>query len=239
MDSEPQYTYEEAICKTCAQPYQKRLYLSALTGKQIGSPICNPCWDAEVKEREEKLKREELRKREAVWESVCPLIYRNTDLNDQRLNKPAVSAVLRWEPRERKGLGLIGTTGIGKTRSLFMALRKAFDLDLSVAAISHTKLSRIAMDAYSGEKDERKDAREVLRELHQVEVVLLDDLGKPPSTDRADSELEELIEDRTSQGRAILWSANASGEWLIKRFGIDRGEPLVRRLAEFSDVTTL
>jgi hypothetical protein len=67
----------------------------------------------------------------------------------------------------------------------------------------------------------------------------MDDLGKPPATDRADAELEELVEVRTSQLLPILWSANGSSAWLIKRMGPDRGEPLVRRLSEFSEIPRL
>jgi hypothetical protein len=36
--------------------------------------------------------------------------------------------------------------------------------------------------------------------------------------------------------KPILWSANGTSAWLIKRMGSDRGEPLVRRLSEFCDI---
>lgn len=237
LDSESKGEIITEPCGECGTPFERTVF--NLFGRRLGSRLCPPC--QEMANREAKAKQESFERgiREEKWNRACPLIYRDTNLNDARLRLPIVESVMGWEPRAGKGLGVIGTTGLGKTRCLFMALRKAFDLEMSVAAISHTKFSRIAMDAFSGDKEDKGTAREVLRELHRAEVLLLDDLGKPPSTERADSELEELIEERTSQGCAILWSANASGEWLVKRFGIDRGEPLVRRLAEFSDVTTL
>ncbi len=236
-DSEPEFKVVTETCPECGTEFSRKIY--SLFGRHIGGKLCPACFDKQQAERVAEHERHERIQREYKWNAVCPLIYRDTNLNDARLNKHAVETVLRWEPRQQRGLGLIGKTGRGKTRCMFMALRKSFDLDLTVASISHTKLSRIAMDAFSGDKEERADARDVLRSLHSAAVVLLDDLGKPPSTERADSELEELIEERTSQGKPILWTANGSGEWLIKRFGTDRGEPLVRRLAEFSEVTTL
>lgn len=72
--------------------------------------------------------------------------------------------------------------------------------------------------------------------MARVDMLLFDDLGKAPSTENVDAELLELIERRTSNGKALLWSANGSGTWLESRFGPDRGEPLVRRLAEFTKV---
>ncbi len=237
MDSEPDYQFIDAKCSECGKDFKRRVF--SVLGKTIGGVgICEECRVKFAAEEEAKANRATQRREDEKWEAVCPLIYRDTDLRDARLASAAVSAVARWSPGVR-GLGLIGTTGRGKTRCLYMALRKAHGAKMTVAALSHTKLSRIAMDAFSGDKDERRGAREILSELHRADVILLDDLGKPPSTERADSELEELVEDRTSEGKPILWTANGSGEWLIKRFGVDRGEPLVRRLAEFSDVTTL
>lgn len=191
---------------------------------------------AETERKEQQYKRE---LSEEKWRDICPLIYRDTNLSDDRLSRKAVEAVEKWDAKSRRGLGIIGTTGQGKTRCLYVALRKAFDANRTVISVSHAKFTRLAIDSFSGDSEDKGNARAFIRKLRKWDVVLIDDIGKPPSTERADSELEELIEERTSEGRAILWTANGSGEWLIKRFGIDRGEPTVRRLAEFCDVITL
>jgi DNA replication protein DnaC len=106
-------------------------------------------------------------------------------------------------------------------------------------AISHNRFSKTVQDAFSGERMDKGDARQILENLRRADVILFDDLGKPPSTERADSELEELLEHRTSHRKPTLWSANGGGRWIIQRLGPDRGAPLVRRLAEQGDVITV
>lgn len=235
MDSE---ITEKAICKTCHAEFERRV-LILFGARHFVGENCDACVTKENNARKAEIDAENAAERETEWVGICPLIYRDTNPNDSRLAKEAVSAVSGWQWQTGRGLGLLGTTGRGKTRCLYLALRKVFVAGKSVAAVSHTKFSRLAMDAYSGTDEERYAAREKLRSFHTCRVLLIDDLGKPPSTERADSELEEIVEDRTSEEKPILWSANGSGEWLIKRFGIDRGEPTVRRLAEFCDVITL
>lgn len=230
---------EDATCEQCKTAFQRRVF------KNLGfrQQKCDACIKAIIDEEDRLRRIEEQRERdierEKKWLTICPLIYRDTDLTDTRIDRKIAESVTGWNEKSRRGLGIIGTTGKGKTRGLFTALRRAFDAKGRVAFVSHAKFTRLAIDSFSGDDEDKSAARSALRLFRGCDVLLLDDIGKPPSTERADSELEELIEDRTSQGRAILWTANGSGEWLIKRFGIDRGEPLVRRLAEFSDVTTL
>lgn len=200
--------------------------------------ICSPCITKTQEEAEQRQKKEEAEKKEERWRKICPPIYRDTDQTDERLNREALKAALEWRG-DSKGLGFIGTTGRGKTRSLFIALRRAFEAGRSCVAITHNHFTRVVQDAFAGEGEEKRNARTTLERLKNWDVLLLDDLGKPPSTDRADSELEELIEHRTAYKLPILWSANGSGEWLIARLGQDRGPALVRRLGEFSTVITL
>jgi DNA replication protein DnaC len=113
-------------------------------------------------------------------------------------------------------------------------MRKGFNQGLSCQFMSHNQFSKLVMDAFSGEI--KAEPRKRLDFLGKIHLLLIDDLGKAPSTERADAELEELIEVRGANMLPTFWTANGSGEWLIKRFGPDRGDALVRRLAEFSIV---
>lgn len=171
------------------------------------------------------------------WHSICPPLYRDTDA--ARINQVCAMAALTWDVNGSRGLGLLGVTGAGKTRALFLALHGAFDAGKRCRSISHNLFSKTVQSAFAGEGAERNDARALLVALQKCDVLLLDDLGKPPPTERADAELEELVEVRTSNLLPILWSANGSSAWLIKRMGPDRGEPLVRRLSEFSEIPKL
>lgn len=215
-------------------------------------PLCAKCEQIQTEEEREKRGRERREELEQLqrdnWAAVCPPNYRDTDLSHNGLLPAFREAALAWT-YSPTGLGFMGTTGAGKTRTLFMALRRTlFEENRSVAAISHNAFSKLVIQSFTTKVDDspRYDAigrrlrisPPTLESLAKVDVLLLDDLGKAPSTERVDAELEELVERRTSHKLPILWSANGRGAWLENRFGPDRGGPLVRRLCEFSKLVT-
>lgn len=174
--------------------------------------------------------------REEVWRGVCPIVYRETDPAHADLNRAFLDACRAWDPRGRNGLGLMGESRLGKTRCLFLALRRALEAGRSVAYCTHNHFGELVMDAFCNDEEYRYKARRQVDHMQRVDVLLLDDLGKSPSSEQRDSKLDALVEIRTHHGRPILWSANGHGQWLIDRLGADRGAPIVARLAEFSTV---
>lgn len=227
---------KSATCSQCSAQfdYEPVLY----DGRELfARKFCQSCTDILAGEAKDSEAQEVYRQREEKWKAVCPPIYRDTDPN--RIAPRCAQAALGWVLGDGMGLGILGGTGQGKTRALFMALRRAFDAGKWCRAVSHNSFSRTVQNAFSGEGKDREEAKEQMKAFHRCSVLLLDDVGKPPPTERADAELEELIEVRTSNLLPILWSANGSSAWLIKRMGPDRGEPLVRRLSEFSTIVTV
>jgi hypothetical protein len=224
-------------CANCQAQFSYEPVMFDLGGMREIFPrtLCEPCSAAQEAANKIEQERRDKERAEDEWNEVCPPEYRRTNLDDPRLNRSLVKAAIAWRPGSR-GLGLIGETGRGKTRCLFVALRTAFDAGGFVEFVSHNSFSRLAATAFGGDGMEKQEAAKRIKKLARVGVLMLDDLGKAPSTERADAELEELIEERTSHGLPILWSANGSGEWLMKRFGPDRGPALVRRLADFCEI---
>lgn len=223
-------------CETCQQPFTiddegcTDIGRSILTMKRH----CESC--CETRERllataEQQREREKLDKR---WAEICPPLYRETDPRHPGILPAFFTAAADWHPGD-KGLGFMGNSGGGKTRLLFWCLRRAFEAGLRVEAVSHHRFTMLVMHAF-GNSSSSDESWNKLERILSCDVLLLDDLGKAPSTERCDAELENLIETRGSNLRPILWSANGHGQWLIDRFGPDRGAPIVRRLAEFSTV---
>lgn len=238
MDTAPIQKTEEATCQDCSKLFPRTVLIIA--GQSFGSSRCEPCIGAFTAQTEKTRAAEASADRDSIWRKVCPASYRDTNPQDTRLNSIARALAGSWDAKNStRGIGLIGSTGLGKTRCLFVALKRAHEAGRKVAAISHTKFSRVVLDAFSGGSEERREAKAILANLIRADVLLLDDLGKAPSTERADSELENLIEERTSAGRPILWTANGHGAWLEQRLGEDRGKPTARRLAEFCHIEKL
>lgn len=233
MDGKTSSVQETVNCQMCHKPFETGVFrIGSAKFHAIRCPSCEEMWKITYGES---LARDKAAAHERGWCDVCPQIYRDTDLT--RLKGTGAEIINAWQPS--KGLGFIGPTGAGKTRLLFVALRRCYDAGASVAAVSHNRFSFLAQDAFAGEDDARSRARSEFRKFKICSALLIDDLGKAPRTERADAEIEELVEHRTSHGLPILFTANASGEWLSKRFGEDRGPALVRRLGEFCEVHTL
>ena len=87
------------------------------------------------------------------------------------------------------------------------------------------------------EKD--NDARDMIGRAHRAEILFIDDIGKEKYTERVESEFYDLIETRTAHMRPIIWTANANGVGLAAMMSPDRGEPILRRLREFTEIITL
>lgn len=131
---------------------------------------------------------------------------------------------------------------------LFQALRRALDDGWDCEYIRHYTFGSLVRDAFTDASPQNYmrnyeghiiSPSKYLSRLATVGALIIDDIGKTPSTERADGELFNLVEERTARRRPILWSANCNSEYLATKFGPDRGESLVRRLAEFSTVVNL
>jgi hypothetical protein len=55
-------------------------------------------------------------------------------------------------------------------------------------------------------------------------------------TERSELELFDLLEHRSSHELPIIWTANAAKGDLRKMLSSDRGEPILRRLSEFTNI---
>jgi hypothetical protein len=226
----------EMPCRTCGATFATQ-QLNILGHKFHFRYLCPPCDAAKTTSDQVKQANEKEAELRTAWEAICPPIYRDTDL--ARIEPRCAEAALDWDASGSVGIGILGTTGAGKTRALYHAMQRAHRLGRSCAAISHNAFSRAVGIAFSGDGADRAEARHRLEQLRRSQVVLIDDLGKAPSTERTDAELEDLVEERTANRRPILWTSNGSAGWLAKRLGNDRGEPFVRRLSEFSTIVSL
>jgi hypothetical protein len=232
----PQTIAVEMPCKNCGDIFTTER-LEIFGHKFHYRHMCPPCDAAKMASNEQKKSNEKEDELRTSWEAICPPIYRDTDLS--RIDPRCAQVALDWDANGSVGVGILGTTGAGKTRALYHAMQRAHRLGRSCAAISHNAFSRAVGIGFSGDGADRAEARHRLEQLRRAQVVLIDDLGKAPSTERTDAELEDLVEERTANRRPILWTSNGSAGWLAKRLGNDRGEPFVRRLSEFSTIVSL
>jgi len=172
------------------------------------------------------------RERAEAWQEICPPLYRDTDAT--RLKSVPLEEVLNWMPGP-KGIALAGMTGAGKTRAMFLLMHRLHMEGHYVTAITAKRFERYIHQMF--EKD--NDAREMIRRAHRAEILFIDDIGKEKYTERVESEFYDLIETRAANMRPIIWTTNTNGAGLAMMMSPDQGEPILRRLREFTKIITV
>jgi DNA replication protein DnaC len=163
------------------------------------------------------------------WADICPPLYRDTDLDQLEIPHHIILDVLGWK---EGGLALVGSTGRGKTRLMFQLLRQLHFSGRSVFAISSKQFERHCGLMFG----EDQKSRHIIDKCLSIEILFLDDIGKERMTDRVESELYALIEERSAHLQPILWTSNQDSKHLESSMSKDRAEPITRRLKEFSRI---
>ena len=183
-----------------------------------------------------------------LWANVrpetCPAEYRETDVSDPRLDRGLVDFVMGIEPKisDWRGLGLMGDSGIGKTRMAFVYARALYEQGMIVRYVTHADFAVLVTKAFTAQ-DGRLAAGDKLERLRRVPLLVLDDIGSGANTPRATEQLQSLLESRTSNGRPTVWTSECDSQGLEEFFGTglgEKGAAIVRRLVqpEFTRVYT-
>lgn len=223
-------------CTTCNQSFEfEPLIVMGRTIERV--KICDPCGEKEQAEYEERKAQEKQREadeeRARQWKQICPPLYRDSD--PAKLPKKFLEAINGWEFSPR-GIAFTGDAGMGKTRCAFLLLKKLHFAGTWCFALSATRLAMHSANQFSDNKALKTEAGEALSKAQSVQALLLDDLGKSKMTERAELDLYHILETRTSNELPTIWTANASANDLLRMMSPDRGEPIIRRLAQFTNI---
>lgn len=221
---------ETVACSECFKPFQNKVFVIA--GKKLRfDSLCDDCAEKEQQEYEKKMQMEEQAQRITTFLSLCPPLYQDTD--PARIYAPYVQAVDSWT-HGPQGLIFVGPAGKGKSRAAWMLLKREILAGRRCYGITATQLAKYAADQWHSRAEERNAAETVLRECKGCSILLLDDLGKQKFTERAELELYDVLEYRTSHKKPTIATSNADGKSFRQMLSEDRGEPILRRLQQFS-----
>lgn len=188
----------------------------------------------------ERIKAEKIEQKRQAWFRVCPESYRATDWKNPALSPVCRDLARRWEPdwtSARCGLLIWGNTGLGKTRAAYGILRRLHWQGIPVKAVEAVQFARAVADRTSADRLERAEARSLLRQMREVRVLLLDDLGKERSTPAVAAELHDLLEDRMQRRQPVLLTTERTGAELAPLLGgreasANYADGIIRRLRE-------
>lgn len=223
---------ETKACADCFTPVECQVL--EIDGRRYNfEVVCAECQSKRDVICEQECRDAAARKAEEAFNNLCPPLYRESDA--KRIPVAFLRECEAWEVSEQ-GIGLIGPAGTCKTRAAWMLLKRLHFAGVGVFGITATHFAKACANQFADDYKTKSKAEETLDRCRKVKVLLLDDMGKQKFTERAETELFDLLEHRTSHLLPTIWTANAERGALKQMLSPDRGEPIVRRLVEFSKV---
>lgn len=210
-------------CSECKKPFETS-EIERMKERISKQELCNKCTKVLQKRQQE------------LFAMICPPLYRGTD--PFLLNPKIWEAVLNWEYGP-KGLGLVGISGIGKTRAAYLILKRMSELGYKVQALNAIHFSKLCFDKFIDNREIRLSVEKQLTACYEADVLLLDDLGRERMSEYCEVEFYTILEYRTSHMIPTLWTTNASSETLRGIFSENQSESLMRRLTQFSNIVAI
>lgn len=249
-------TEEILTCSECSKEYVNFATFFG-TGDDLHkdcnstTPVCPDCLEREEREREEKERLNALEsRRKSEWELTVPPLYRSTDVNHKdyptKIHAKAISwtdTVFSGQSDSKPFFGIIGPSGKCKTRIASQMIKNAIWKDKSTEWINATSFQKLVQNQWSKKSVTSsvfesatvgETARDQIETIRSCDLVVFDDLGKGRLTETVAGAIYDLIEDRTANSRAVIWTSNAKLDDLLKMLPKDSGLPIIRRLIEFS-----
>ena len=223
------------ICASCDKEFETEEI--TLLGRKISFQMyCDPCVEIETAKRELAEQQQKIERQENEFWEMVPKIYQTTD--EKLISPQLLKAINEWKYGPI-GLGFKGPSGSQKTRASVLLLRKLHKGGRSVFYLKATNLTKNALEAFSDDREKKKQALDSIRRATECHVLLLDDIGKGRLSPSAEESLYALLDTRTENMLPTIWTANADASQLHDMMSEDRADAIMRRLVEFSKIITI
>lgn len=217
-------------CEDCGKEYTALTWESKLwtTGR------CIPCSDIYCSNQKDEEIRGATEKRKIRFNEMCPVQYQDFK-RDLLPNKNAYDEVISWNYGKR-GLLLMGDSQKGKTRCAWRLMSRLYMIDwIAFQGITELQFS------HEVAKFGKSDALTAwIKDLCNIKVLFIDDLGKCVMTERVVSELFYLLEERMSNNRPIICTMQINPEAFVaklsSRSGHEMAEAIINRLTSNCDI---
>jgi hypothetical protein len=213
-------------CKVCAKAFVSEPV--RLWDCEIPVTVCEACGPMVTEHYSCDREQDRAVTQNPWWDETCPPNYRELITGKrfpEHCDRRAIDRVQAWTASEPKGLVLLGSSGAGKTLSLWAKAR-----DLERAGIKPVFLSAVEFARKLSTAARDLDRAEWLM---RAQVLIIDDLGKEKLTAAVAPLIWEVLDARHNHGRLTLISTRFRGQEFVSRFTEPvLGEDIRGRIAE-------
>lgn len=165
------------------------------------------------------------------YQDECPPCFKDTDAS--RLPQSSLKQIMAFHfiPKTN-GLLIQGNTGLGKTRSAWLLVKRLLCEDV-------VPVRYVSDPMFSVEYSKRLGngtAEEYIDQLCRVAVLFLDDFGKSAVTPRYKELFYAVLNERCNNYKPMIITTQWNRQKLVERFGDEDGKAIVRRLTEFCEI---
>jgi DNA replication protein DnaC len=210
---------EQAPCPGCGNPVEFEPVFHI--GTQTIAPFCDIC---EAKHREEFSRQDRDLFVARHWKSLCPSRFQDTEFSKLPHPDKSTKAMVHTF-KDGLGLNLWGKPDTGKTRTMFLILKKLHAKGLSLAVYTANDLA--------AEIERRGFSRNIwAHNVSRRDILAIDDMDKLHLTKPQEATFFGLLDKRMSHCRPCVFTHNSSAEELEYKFR--NGAALVRRIRQFT-----
>lgn len=174
---------------------------------------------------------------------ATPKLFQKTDIDHPKFNSSAWVKIQKFKLSEEiPWIGLVGMTGRCKSRMAYLyaanELKRLTSGSLPKFAFVASYEINDAVTRLHCDFAQKAEARQFLDSLREVDVLLIDDLGKGRLTPTVASELFALIDHRYVNRETTIWTSNSSPEVIASGLPEDMAGPFIGRINESSKIFT-
>ena len=177
------------------------------------------------------------------WEAAVSEQNRSTDINhqDYQAQWHVHESAMRWlaDKNERLMLGLIGDSGLCKTRIISQVVKRVIWEGGNVVWMNSSEFQWSTQNLFNDANAVK--ASKWLSKYETASMLVFDDIGSLKSTETVSDNLYKLLEYRTTNNLPMLWTSNETlGEMLAGKGITEKARKRnISRLAGYSNIIEL
>ena len=223
----------QAVCKTCGQAfYYEPIWIGNCDYGKFVNTQCDLCAAAAEAREEARRKAERQAVIEGQIRAQIPPDLIDTDPAHPEFNRELWAGVRGWRPGENFWLGIIGDSGLCKTRCMALLAAKAMRAGVRVTWSTANRLKDAASDRTHRELSVSMLARQHLQDCLHSGWLFLDDLGKNEWSPAFESQFFNILDHRKNHRLPLVFSSNCHPEGFSQLISPFNRAPIIGRLLD-------